>query len=145
MAAGTVTGTVLYQPYLMVNSKDLSTYVTEIAFSNEVKEELSGAGAATRTGVSRFGGEKDHILTVTLNQSFVAAEVDATLRGIIGTAVPIVVGQTGATASATNTVYSFYGMFFSYDPFGGGSVGRPQRVKLEIKLADGVPATPTNA
>jgi hypothetical protein len=145
MAAGTVTGTVLYQPYFMVNSVDLSTYVTEIAFSNEVKEELSGAGAATRTGVSRFGGIKDHKLTVTLNQDFAATKVDATLKGIIGTAVPIVIGQTSATASATNTVYSFYGIFFAYDPFGGGSVGTPQRVKLEILLADGVPASPTNA
>lgn len=145
MPAADVTGTILKSPYLNVNSKDLSSYVCDISFSNEVKEELSGAGAANKTGVARFGGIKDHKLTVTLNQSFVAAEVDATLRGILGTAVPIVVGQSSGTASATNTVYSFYGMIFSYDPFGGGSVTQPQRVKIDILLADGVAATPTNA
>jgi hypothetical protein len=140
MAAGTVTGTVLTAPYFMINSVDLSAYVTSIKFENEKEMFLSGASG--KTGKARFAGLQDHKLTVTMHQDFTAGSYpDATLRGIIGTAVPIIISQAAQPEGATNPEYAFYGAFYSYNPFGDGAVGQPQDITLEIYLADGAPAT----
>lgn len=141
MAAAAVTGTVLTAPYFSFNSVDLSSFVTDIKFDNEVEIFLSGASG--KTGKARFSGLADHKITVTLNQSFTAATgVDQAIRASLGTAVPVKIGQSSGTASSTNPTYTFYGAVFSYNPFGDGAVGQPQKVSFEIYLADGVPATP---
>ena len=86
MAAGTVTGTVLTSPYFMLNSVDLSSFVTDIKFDNELEMFLSGASG--KTGKARFTGLADAKLTVKLNQSFAASGPDVTIRAAgIGVAV----------------------------------------------------------
>ena len=140
MAAAAVTGTILASPYFKINNVDLSAYVTNINFINDV--EIFMSKASGKAGQSRFSGIKDHNLKITMHQDFTSgAYPDSTLRGIIGTPVAIVVGQSSGTAGATNPTYSFYGAFYSYDPFGSGSVTQPQDITLEIFLADGFPAT----
>lgn len=140
MSAATVTGTVLTSPYIMVNSVDLTSFLVDIKFDNS--KDLFESGASGKTGKARFAGLADHKLTCTFNQDFTAATgVDAVLRGIVGTAVPIIISQTSQPESATNPEYSFYGMLESYNPFGDGAVGQPQRVTVTFVLGDGVPAT----
>jgi hypothetical protein len=139
MAAATVTGTVLTDPKFKINSKDLSAYVTSINFDNS--KEMFMSKASGKTGQARFPGIIDQNVKVTLHQNYAAGEVDATLRGIIGSAVEIIIGQSSFTAGPTNPVYTFYGMFTNYDMFGGGQVTQPQDITLDIFLADGVPAT----
>ena len=140
MPVATVTGAVLVKPYLMIGTTDLSAFVTDIHLADEYAEIESGAGG--KTGKARFAGLQDQVIKVTMNQGFAAGGPDVTIRGVRGSSFLVTLRQSTDARGAENPEYAYYGQIFSYDPFGGGAVGAKQEITVDIKLADGVPATP---
>ena len=101
---------------LVLNSVDLSDHVKSITL-NITAEELDTT-AMSATFRTRAAGLKDGSIAVEFNQDFASSEVDATLNGIIGTAVTFVVKPTSGSVSSTNPSYSGSCLITEYPPFG---------------------------
>jgi hypothetical protein len=115
---------VLKQPYVSINSVDLSAFVKSISLPYEMDTVESTAGNAT--------GSKSYItalygwsLEIEANQDYAAAQVDATLWAamVAGAAVPIEVRPSTAVVGATNPKWTGNAIITGYDPFGGAKVG----------------------
>lgn len=103
--------------YLVVNSVNLSSWITSMTFNVEIEElEDTAMGDLWR---NRLGGLKDYSLDVEFNSDFAAAAVDATLWPIFGTVVDFDIKATSLTTSATNPMYSGGLLISQHNPFGG--------------------------
>ncbi|MDV2503081.1 MAG: radical SAM protein [bacterium] len=100
-----------------INAVDLSDHVVSAEIP-QVPELLDKTvmGDTTRR---RIKGLDDWTLNVEFLQDFAAAKVDATLNGILGTAVTVKIRPTSAAISATNPEYSGSGFLANYDPISG--------------------------
>jgi len=112
---------------LVVNSVDLSEFVTSMTLNVEVEElEDTAMGDTWR---NRLAGLKDYSLDVEFNSDFAASAVDATLWSIFGTVTEFSIKATSASTSATNPVYSGYLLISQLTPI-GGSVGDLAKVSV---------------
>jgi hypothetical protein len=118
--------------YVMLNAVDLSDHVKSVTldYKGELQDNTA-MGATTRT---RLGGLKDWSLEIEFFQDFAAAEVDATLFGLVGTPFTIEVKPVNAAASPTNPRYNGTGILESYPPI-GGSVGEMAMTSVSIQAA----------
>ena len=111
---------VLTDASLVINSVDLSDHVTSVTLNYEAElGDDTTMGSDTRTNL---GGLKNWSIDVEFTQNYASGKVDATLWGIVGTSVPIVLKPTSGAVSATNPSYSGNGVIGSYSPI-GNSVG----------------------
>jgi hypothetical protein len=105
---------------VVINSVDLSTYVSEVALSyNQNNPEATGVGDTTVDRVT--GGLIDWSVTVTFFQDYSANGVEATLFGLIGNATKVdieLIPGTG-TVAADNPRYHGRCVFNGYQPMGG--------------------------
>ena len=111
---------VLTDASLVINSVDLSDHVTSVTLNYEAElGDDTTMGDDTRTNL---GGLKNWSIDVEFTQNFASGKVDATLWGIVGTSVAIVLKPTSGAVSTTNPSYSGNGVIGSYSPI-GNSVG----------------------
>ena len=111
---------VLTDASLVINSVDLSDHVTSVTLNYEAElGDDTTMGSDTRTNL---GGLKNWSIDVEFTQNYASGKVDATLWGIVGASVPIVLKPTSGAVSATNPSYSGNGVIGSYSPI-GNSVG----------------------
>ena len=111
---------VLTDASLVINSVDLSDHVTSVTLNYEAElGDDTTMGNDTRTNL---GGLKNWSIDVEFTQNFASGKVDATLWGIVGTSVAIVLKPTSGAVSTTNPSYSGNGVIGSYSPI-GNSVG----------------------
>ena len=111
---------VLTNASLVINSVDLSDHVRSVTLSYEAElQDDTTMGDDTRTNL---GGLKNWSMDVEFTQNYDSAKVDATLWGIVGSAVTVVLKPTSAAVGTTNPSYSGSGVIGSYSPL-GNSVG----------------------
>ena len=97
---------------LTINSVDLSDHMTSASLEiNYDDVETTAFGDTTRTRIAGLG---DATVNVTFNQDYAASEVDATLNGIVGTAVAFELTPEAGGISATNPKYSGSCLVVSY-------------------------------
>ena len=101
---------VLKDASLVVNSINLSAYVSSITLDFAVESVGADAMAATNGHVF-LGGLQNNSLAVTLNQDFATSTVAATLDALIGTSTTVVVKATSAAVGATNPTYTISNAF----------------------------------
>lgn len=113
---------VLKDASLVVNSINLSAYVSSITLDYAVDAVAADAMAATNGHVF-LGGLQNNSLAVTLNQDFAASTVAATLDALIGTSTTVVIKPTSAAVGATNPTYTISNAFLAATQPVAGSVG----------------------
>ena len=123
---------VLTDASLVINSVDLSDHVTSVTLNYEAElGDDTTMGDDTRTNL---GGLKNWSIDVEFTQNYASGKVDATLWGIVGASVPIVLKPTSGAVSATNPSYSGNGVIGSYSPI-GNSVGDVAMAPITIAPA----------
>jgi|TARA_R110002126_G_scaffold204271_1_gene351668 hypothetical protein len=113
---------VLKDASLVVNSINLSAYVSSITLDYAVDAVAADAMAATNGHVF-LGGLQNNSLAVTLNQDFASSTVAATLDALIGTTTTVVIKPTSAAVGATNPTYTISNAFLAATQPVAGSVG----------------------
>ena len=111
---------VLTDASLVINSVDLSDHVQSVTLNYESElQDSTVMGDDTRLNV---GGLKNWSIDVSFTQDYAASKVDATMFGIVGSTVPVVLKPTSGAVGATNPSYSGNCVVGSYSPI-GNSVG----------------------
>lgn len=125
---------IIKDPYLVVNSVNLSSFLRQIELSYEVDEK--DATTMDDNTMNSYPGLKKWRITGTLLQSFASSEVDDTLFDLVGdtTAFPVILGVTSASAGATNPHFTGNGYLIKYNPM-GGSAGDLHETQFEIAAA----------
>lgn len=109
---------VLTDADVVVNSVNLSDWVTSVTLSVEVDDQEDTAmGDSFR---SRVGGLKDWTLDIDFNADFAASAVDATIWSLLGTSVAVTVKPTSSATSATNPSFGGNVLVTEYSPVDGG-------------------------
>ncbi len=125
---------VLDNPYVNINSVDLTAYVRSVTLNlsaNIMENTASGA-----TAIGRIAGLKDNSLAVTFNQDFASAKVDATIAPLVGAAAfPIIVKPDGSATAVTNPKWTGNAVLETY-PVMAGTVGDNYEVPVTF-LCDG--------
>lgn len=107
---------ILVNAFCSINAVDLSSRVRQAAINYEADAvDQSTMGDGTHTFLA---GLKNYSVDVTFAQDFAASNVDATLFGIVGTAVQVEIRPTTAARSVTNPGYNATMLLASYNPFG---------------------------
>jgi hypothetical protein len=113
---------VLKDASLLVNSVDLSAYVSSITLDYAV-DAVAADGMAATNGHVFLGGLQNNSLAVTLNQDFAATKVAATLDALVGTSTTVVIKPTSAAVGATNPTYTISNAFLAATQPVNGAVG----------------------
>ena len=113
---------VLKDASLVVNSVDLSAYVSSITLDYAV-DAIAADGMAATNGHVFLGGLQNNSLAVTLNQDFAATKVAATLDALVGTSTTVVIKPTSAAVGATNPTYTISNAFLAATQPVNGAVG----------------------
>lgn len=115
---------ILKNPYVSINSVNLSSYVQEaqISYKAEIKDVTAGNASGAK---AKLAGFVDWTVTLKLNQDYTAATVDATLFPLVGAAAfPVEIRPTQAVAGPDNPKYTGNALLSDYDPL-SGKVGDP--------------------
>jgi hypothetical protein len=113
---------VLTNASLVVNTVDLSAYVSSITLDYAV-DAVAADGMAATNGHVFLGGLQNNSLAVTLNQDFAATKVAATLDALVGTSTTVVIKPTSAAVGATNPTYTITNAFLAATQPVNGAVG----------------------
>lgn len=122
--------------YLNIATSDISAYIKSATLTGEYDEvEVTAMGDATHHGIP---GLANWSIEVECNQSHTAAELDAIIWPLIGsaTASAIICKPNGATTGVNNPKWTGNGRIYSYSPL-GGSVGDGATTSFTIKPGDG--------
>ena len=109
---------VLTDAKVTINSVILSDHISSITL--DTKDDIIETTAFGSTAKTRVAGLQDNSVTLDFIQDFAAANVEATIYPLIGTATTIVVQPTSAVASATNPTYTFSAIVSEWTPLKGG-------------------------
>ena len=105
---------------IVVNSVDLSSYVTSITLSQSADSlEDTAMGDTSR---SYIGGLKSGSVDIEFNADFAASKTEATIFPLVGTSTAVVVKPVDASVSATNPSFTFNAIVTEWDTL-NGSVG----------------------
>lgn len=124
---------VVKTPQIEVNSVDLSAYLEDVTLTYEADEIESTSSGTTVNDKSFVAGLRSWSIDATLQQSYAAAQVDATLFGLVGAAAfPVKVRPTSAAKAATNPSFEGNCILTSYPPL-TGKVGELARVNIKLR------------
>jgi len=128
------TTTYLSNPALTINSVDLSDQCTSATLTYTAEAlESTAFGDTARKYTS---GLQNNEMTVTLYQSYVATETEATIYSLVGTTTTLTVSPTAAglaTPSATAPKYTLTGAYLeSHTPI-AASLGELSTVTLTFR------------
>lgn len=128
----------LSNPTVTINSVDLQDQCTS-ATVNYVLEQLETTAfgdTARKFGGSAVTSLQNNSVEVTLYQSYVASETEATIYGLVGIQTTLVLKPTSAAVSATNPSYTLTGAYLeSHTPI-NASLG--ELSTLTLSFAGGV-------
>ena len=111
---------VLNNASVVVNSVDLSAYVTSVTLSQSAETvEDTSMGDTARTYVA---GLKTGTIDLEFNADFAAAKTEATVFPLVGTATQVVIKADSGSTSATNPQYTATAIVTEW-PSISGSVG----------------------
>jgi hypothetical protein len=98
------TSVYLSNPSVTINSVDLSDQCTAATITYTVEAlENTAFGSTARTFTS---GLANNSITVTLYQSYAAAETEVSVYNLVGTTTSIVIKPSSGAVSATNPSYT---------------------------------------
>ena len=98
------TSVYLSNPSVTINSVDLSNQCTAATITYTVEAlENTAFGSTARTYT---GGLANNSITVTLYQSYAAAETEVSVYNLVGTTTSIVIKPSSGAVSATNPSYT---------------------------------------
>ena len=103
----------LSNPTVTINSVDLQDQCTS-ATVNYVLEQLETTAfgdTARKFGGSAVTSLQNNSVEVTLYQSYVASETEATIYSLVGIQTTLVIKPTSAAVSATNPSYTLTGAY----------------------------------
>ena len=124
----------LSQPSLVINAVDLQDQCTS-ATINYVYEQLETTAfgdTARKYGASTVTSLQNNSIEVELYQSYVAAETEATIFGLVGITTNVVVAPASGTATATNPIYTLTGCYLeSHTPI-NASLGELSTITLSF-------------
>ena len=126
-----ISTTYLSNPALTINSVDLTDQCTS-AVINYVAEQLENT-TFSNTSRSFTSGLFSNTITVTLYQSYAAAETEASIYSLVGTTTTITMSPTAAgliTPSATEPKYTLTGAFLSAHTPINASLGELSTIDL---------------
>ena len=126
-----ISTTYLSNPALTINSVDLTDQCTS-AVINYVAEQLENT-TFSNTSRSFTSGLFSNTVTVTLYQSYAAAETEASIYSLVGTTTTITMSPTAAglvTPSATEPKYTLTGAFLSAHTPINASLGELSTIDL---------------
>jgi hypothetical protein len=109
---------VLTDAKVTINSVNLSDHINSITL--ETKDDIVETTAFGSTAKTRVAGLVDNSVTLDFMQDFAAANVEATIYPLIGTATTIVVQPTSSAVGATNPTYTFSALISEWSPLKGG-------------------------
>jgi hypothetical protein len=106
---------------VLVNSVDLTTYVTNVEVVKAVDSvESTSMSSSSTNGHTFVGGIQNNTVTISFNQDFAATKVNATLTALVGVQTTVVVRPTSAVVGATNPNFTLTGALMSeYRPVTG--------------------------
>ena len=98
-------------------STALASYLTQVELKTSANDiTTTSFGSAW---VTRVAGLKEGSLTLTFNQDYAAATVDATLWPLLGTQATVVIKPTSTAVSASNPSYTIPVLVTDYTPVSG--------------------------
>lgn len=123
----------LYNAYVKVNNVDLSDHVKSVTL-NYGANQLDDAAMSDETEIN-LAGIKNWSASVTFDQDYAAAKVDATLFPLVGAAAfPFAIRPDAGAISATNPEFVANATLASYPPV-TGTHGDKHRVTAEFNCA----------
>jgi len=122
------TSVYLSNPSVTINSVDLSDQCTAATITYTVEAlENTAFGSTARTYTS---GLANNSITVTLYQSYAAAETEISVYSLVGTTTTLVLKPASGAASATNPSYTLTGAYLeSHTPI-NASLGELSTIDL---------------
>jgi hypothetical protein len=126
-----ISSTYLSNPTISINAVDLTDQCTS-AVINYVAEQLENT-TFSNTSRSFTSGLFSNTITVTLYQSYAAAETEASIYSLVGTTTTITMSPTAAgliTPSATEPKYTLTGAFLSAHTPINASLGELSTIDL---------------
>jgi hypothetical protein len=126
-----ISSTYLSNPALTINSVDLTSQCVS-AVVNYVAEQLENT-TFSNTSRSFTSGLFSNTVTVTLYQSYAAAETEASIYSLVGTTTTITMSPTAAglvTPSATEPKYTLTGAYLSAHTPINASLGELSTIDL---------------
>jgi len=110
---------VLKDVTVSINSVDLASRATNVTINYEKEAvEVTAFGDNNRKFTDGLGNIS---ATVTLNQDFAAANVEATIFPLVGTTTTVIFKPTSGAVSSTNPSYTITGAYLaSHTPINGG-------------------------
>jgi hypothetical protein len=108
---------VLTNTRVTINSVDLTDHVTSVTLDLSADEvETTAFGSTART---RVGGLLDNSVSLDFQQDYAAANVEATIRPLIGALGTVVIKPNGTATSPTNPSYTFLALVTEWQSVNG--------------------------
>jgi hypothetical protein len=122
------TSTYLANPFVTVNSVDLSDQCTAATFTQRYDAlEATAFGDTSRKFVNGLG---NHEVTLTFYMSYAATETFATLENVVGGLVTVVVKPTSGADDATNPGFTLTGAYLGELPVINATFGELSTVDV---------------
>lgn len=115
------TSTYLSSPVVTINAVDMSDQCSSAVLTRVI--EALDASSFSSSSRSYVAGMSNNTLTVTLYNSFAAAETYATLSALVGTQTTVKIKPTTAAASATNPEMVLTGAYLETLPLTNSQLG----------------------
>lgn len=108
---------VLNNPYITINSVDLTSRIAQVAIDMSFDEvETTAFGDTARTRVAGLG---DHSFSASFHQTFSTSGVEQTIYPLLGTTTQVVVKAVNTTTTTTNPTYTFNVLVTEWSPVSG--------------------------
>ena len=120
---------------IVINSVDLSSYVTSVTLSQSADSlETTAMGDSARTFI---GGLTNGTIDIDFNADFAASKTEATIYPLVGTSTAVVVKPTSGGVSATNPSYTFNVIVTEWDTL-NGSIGELATHSVSWQIAGAI-------
>ena len=134
------TSTYLSNPLVTVNAVDLTDQCSSANLTRVIEAlESTSFGKTARVYV---GGLENSTLTLTMYNSFVAAETYATLSALVGSSTNITIKPTSSATSATNPLSTLTGCYLETLPIVNAALGALDTI--DITFTGGVYSVATS-
>ena len=134
------TSTYLSNPTVTINSVDVTDQCSSANLTRVIEAlESTSFGKTARVYV---GGLENSTLTLTMYNSFVAAETYATLSALVGSSTNITIKPTSSATSATNPLSTLTGCYLETLPIVNAALGALDTI--DITFTGGVYSVATS-
>ena len=126
---------VLNNPYITINSVDLTSRIAQVSLDLSFDEiETTAFGDSARTRVAGLG---DHSFSASFHQTFSTSGVEQTIYPLLGTTTQVVVKAVNTTTTTTNPTYTFNVLVTEWSPI-SGAVGELLTADVTWPVSGGV-------